>query len=364
MQEMFAVIHDSRHPGHTKHRLSDLLFMVMCAVICGLDKISAIHEFLLNRVDFFHDNFGIRYIPSKATISRVLSVVDGRMVSDLIIAQMKEMIGEVGDVIAVDGKAIRSTAKADHAHSFLQIVTAYLTESGVIIGQEKIYDKTNEIPVLQKMLTYMNIKGKTVTADAMHCQKETCKKVIENEGDYIFGLKGNQKTLYDDVSLYFEDAELRAKLDSYTQIEKNKGRIEQRTCRKLSDIDWLQENHNWPGLKSVFSVERMITTNDGTTNEIGYYITSSDASPERLLLLSREHWKVESMHWMLDVVFSEDDCMLESEDAHITLNAFRKHALALHKNYISKHNLKGSIKANMMKSLINEAIMLDVIRAT
>ena len=364
MQEMFAVVHDTRHPGHTKHKLCDILTITMCAVMCGQDELWSIYAYAQNKAELFRERFGIKSIPSKATFSRVLASIDGKEVADLVINHMKQLLGEGGDIIAVDGKAIRSTSKEGVPHSAIQILTAYLTESGVVLGQEKIYQKTNEIPTFQETLSYLNVAGKTVTADAMHCQRETCKKVIKKHGNYVFGLKENQKTLYDDVALYFEDKDLQNEMEIYTTIEKNKGRIEQRVCRKASNIDWLIRNHSWPGLKTVFAVDRTITKSKGTTKETSYYISSSDDSADRLLSIARNHWGIESMHWMLDVVFSEDDCILESEDAHVALNAFRKYALAMHRNYITQRQIKQSKRSHMIKCLMNDNLMLQILTAS
>ena len=164
MQHYFALIEDPRHPGYVKHKLGDILTIVMCAVLCGMDKLCDIIAFAQNKTDFFKTHFTIEDIPSKPTFSRVLAAIDGQKVAETIISLMKEQLGTKGDVIAVDGKAIRSTVKAGNSRSTLQIITAYLTESGVVLGQEAIHEKTNEIPVLQQMLlSYLNVKGKTVT---------------------------------------------------------------------------------------------------------------------------------------------------------------------------------------------------------
>ena len=142
----------------------------MYAVLCGLDEL-----FADNKAEFFKEEFGIEKIPSKPK----------------------------------------------QRHSALQIVTAYLTENGVVLGQEKVREKANEIPVFQEMFGYLKIKGKTITADAMHCQKETCKKIIEKEGNYVFGLKENQKSLYKDVELYFQSSNTNTDLETFTTTEKN-----------------------------------------------------------------------------------------------------------------------------------------------
>ena len=306
MIEKFEIIEDTRHQSYVKHKLSHILMIVMCAVLCGLDELGDIVTFAENKAKFFKDNFGIEKIPSKPTISRVLSIIDGQKVAKVIIDIMKTEINESEKVIAVDGKAIRSTYKTDKPHSALQIITAYLTDSGVVLGQEKINEKTNEIPVLRQMLEYMNIKGKTITADALHCQKETCAKIIEKQGNYVLGLKENQKTLHDNIELYFKNEITNKYLETFTTTEKNGGRIEKRICYKISDLSWLEERSSWAGLKTVFSVKRIVSTANKTTEEISYYISSQDVSAKELLFLSREHWKIESMHWMLDVVLSED----------------------------------------------------------
>lgn len=361
MTEKFEIIEDTRHQSYIKHKLSHILMIVMCAVLCGLDELGDIVAFAENKAKFFKDNFGIEKIPSKATISRVLSIIDGQKVAQVIIDIMKTAINKNEKVIAADGKAIRSTSKTDKRHSALQIITVYLTESGVVLGQEKINEKTNEIPVLQQMLEYINIKGKTITADALHCQKETCRKIIKKEGNYVFGLKENQKTLYNNIELYFKSENTKKDLETFTTIEKNGGRIEKRICCKVSDLSWLEERGLWTGLKTAFSVKRIISTSNKTTEEVSYYISSQDVSAKELLFISREHWEIESMHWMLDAVLSEDKCRFWNENAHITLNIFRKYALLLQKQYLSALPKKVSVKKNMLNCLMNDALLLKIV---
>ena len=362
MQERFAVIEDPRQQGYVKHKLCDILTMVMCAVICGLDELGTVVTYIQNRAVFFKENFGIPSVPSKTTFSRVLRMIDGAKVAKIMINIMKKQLGETGEVLAVDGKAVRGTGKDGDPNTNLQIITAYLTESGVVLGQEKIHEKTNEIPVFQEMLDDLNVKGKTVTADAMHCQKETCRKIVEKEGNYLFGLKGNQGTLHDNVALFFQDTPKEFEMETFRTLEKNGGRLEWRRCRKLAELDWLEEKSQWPGLKAVFAIDRRTTTSKGTSRETGYHITSCDCSAQKLLKMTREHWKVESMHWMLDVVFSEDFSVFSSEETHITLNAFRKYALALHRACLaSASSKKCAVKTNMLNCLLDDSLLLRVI---
>lgn len=361
MQNIFSSIEDTRHQGYVKHKLADILVIVMCAVLSGLDELGTIMTFAENKAEFFKNHFNIDKIPSKPTVSRVLSLVDGEKVAKIIIQTMKESFGDHGEVLAVDGKAICSTSKSDQPHSALQIITAYLTESGVVLGQEKIHKKTNEIPVFQDMLSYLNVNGKTVTADAMHCQRDTCAKIIEKKGNYVFGLKENQPNLYRDIALFFESRNTNTDLECYTTEEKNGSRYEKRICRKLSDLSWLDTKNDWEGLRTAFSITRIVKKGDIETKEVSYYISSLDASPEKLLFLAREHWKIESMHWMLDAVFSEDSCALLTENGQITLNIFRKYALLLHKQYISSLKKKPSVRQNMLNCLMNDSLLIDII---
>jgi predicted transposase YbfD/YdcC len=361
LREKFNAIEDKRHPSYIEHKLADALIIIMSAVLCGLDGLAEIMEHAKNRAEFFKNKYGINEIPSKPTLSRILNMLDGDAVSKVIIKIMKERSDIIGSIIAVDGKAIRSTSKEGQACSALQILTAYLTESSVVIGQQAIHEKTNEIPVFQAMLNLLDIKGKTITADAMHCQKETCKKIVEAGGHYVFGLKENQKTLFNDVCLFISDPVNADSIEKFTKSENSHGRYEKRVCYKVTDISWMEGHDGWAGLKTVFAVRRVVVSKGKTTDETSYYITSSDVTAEKLLWIVREHWKIESMHWVLDVVFSEDKCALVSENGHKTLNILRKLALLLHKKFIATLPKKITIKASLLRCLMNDDALCNVL---
>lgn len=359
----FAIIDDPRHSGYITHKLEHILTIVMCAVLCGLDQLDDILVYQENHQAFLKTTFGIEHYPSKSTYSRVLSIIDGHAVGQVIIQIMKQYFPNNGDIVAVDGKAIRSTAQKGTPHSALQILSAYLTENGVILGQESIHEKTNEIPAFQQMLGYLDIEGKVITADAMHCQKETCRKIIEKKGHYVLGLKSNQPTLYKNTALYYADPELKKEMAYHKTIEKNRGRIESRTCWKLEDLSWLEERDQWEGLKCIFAIERTVKEGEKESQETSYYISSLDESPERLMEIAREHWKIESMHWMLDVTFGEDGSQFSSKNAQETLNAMRKLALAVHKNYLKVSGKKSSVKASMLSCLMSSSSLCKILES-
>jgi predicted transposase YbfD/YdcC len=193
LRERLSIVPDYRHSSYVEHKLSDILIIVMMAVLCGLDQLNAIMVFANEKSDFLSYHFNITKIPSKPTVSRVLNMINAEAVVKVMIDIMKDEAQHLGEIIAFDGKAIRSTSKKGKPHSALQILTAYLVESGVVLAQESIHEKTNEIPVMQEILDDIDVRGKIVTADALHCQRESCAKIVDDEhgGDYVIGLKEN-----------------------------------------------------------------------------------------------------------------------------------------------------------------------------
>lgn len=171
------------------------MIIIMCGVLCGLDTLGDLVVYAKSKADFLRETFGIEKIPSKATFGRILSMVDGKQIGDVILDVLRERFGTMGEVIAVDGKAICSTARGENSHKALQILSTYVIDSGITLAQEAIHEKTNEIPVFQEMRTYWDVESKVVTAGAIHCQRETSRWIVQKKGDYLFGLKENQPSL-------------------------------------------------------------------------------------------------------------------------------------------------------------------------
>ena len=357
----FDKIRDPRVQGMIDYPLSDILIIVMCSVISGLEKLEEIVTYAEKKSQLLSQVFGIVACPSESQISRVLNMINGEEVAEAIIEIMKMRILKLGDIIAVDGKTIKSTIPKGKTHGGLQILTAYFVESGVVLGQKYIDKKTNEIPVFQDMLCCINVRNKIITGDAMHCQRDTCSMIIAQKGDYVFGLKGNQGTLYNQAKIYFECYENTDKIEVFeASIEKQSGRVERRIFMRISDFTNFDGIENWMGIKSIFAVKRITETKDGISEEVSFYISSLDVNPQKLLDIVRSHWKIESMHWCLDVIFSEDECRILSLDGQKTLNAFRKFALLLHKTYIKEHNLKIALKNNMLAALMDDDLLIHL----
>jgi predicted transposase YbfD/YdcC len=338
----------------------------MCGVLCGMDELSDIVDFGEIKRDFLRERFGVETIPSRSTLTRVMNIVNAEQLSLCIVKMMCEMIGTDGGIVAIDGKTIRSTKTP--CKEKLHIVTAYITENGVSLGQLAVDDKTNEIPVVRELIEMIDIKGKTVTMDAMHCQKDTVKTVVSCGGDYVVGLKGNQKHLYEDVALYMDDCikDKTVNVETASTSEKSRNRFERRTCYKAPDISWIENVNGWAGIRSVYAVRRKVVVSGEKSVETSYYLSSLDVPCEEMLRIVREHWRIESMHWILDVVFTEDECRILSTSGQKTMNVFRKLALSLHKNYVANlpQKTKPSIRRNMRRSMMDEGTFLAVLGVT
>ena len=360
--EKFSVIEDFRCECNVKHKLSNILILIMCSVLCGLDNIKDIVDYGKNKKEFLQKYFKFGETPSEATLSRVLAVIDVMRVGEIIFEIMQGFADTNNfNTIAVDGKAVCST-RGNNAKEKLHILTAYAVETGLCLSQKQVGDKTNEIPVFREMLDILDIKGKTVTSDAMGCQKDTVAKIIEKNGDYCIGLKGNQGTLYDDVRLYFKEMNDKTLYEIAYTSEKNRDRYEKRTCFVFKDISWLKQKDEWAGLKSVLAIEREVIKKGVKSKETLFYISSLKTTPEEFLKTVRKHWKIEAMHWCLDVVFNEDGCLFQNTNAQLNLNLWRKFALTLHKNFKERAKHKKSMKSTMFSCLLNDDLLLQMLQ--
>ncbi len=338
IRRWYSSIREPRYKGFVEHKLADILIIVQCAVMCGLTKLEYIEEYGKKKRAWLKEVFGIERVPSDSTLSRVLSMVDPDLVTACVIEMMKESLGVSGEQIALDGKTICATAKAASEQEKVHIVTMYMTKNGVILGQKAVPDKRNEIPVVRELLKLFNLAGKAVTADAMHCNRETAEEIIRCGGDYVLALKENQPLAHEEISSYIEDviADENVEVESAKTVEKNGGRVESRECFKAPTLDWFESKDEWAGLKSAYAIKRTVEQRGTISSETAYFISSLDAKPKQILNIVREHWKIESLHWMLDVDFGEDDCRLLSRSGHQVMNIMRKNALALHKNHIAQ----------------------------
>ena len=361
----FGITEDTRCKPNVTHKLVDILKLVMIAILCGMDELDKIVDYGESKKEFLKKEFDIKSIPSKSTLSRVIAILNPDQLSLSIISILKMLVKNKEEQIMLDGKAIKSTDAIRRIKTMMNIVTAY-TDTGISLGQITVEDKSNEIPAVRKLIDIIDVKNVVITTDAMHCQKETAERIIENKGEYVIQLKANQGKFYEDVYAMFEDkymdmTDKECEYETYSTIEKSHGRIETRTCYVLSNFEYFKEYFKeWKGLKKIFAIKREIEQEGKRSIETSCYISSKDTNAENLMKYARNHWEIESMHHILDVTYDEDRCKLLTQKAQENLNIFRKMGISIHKNALK--NKKQTVKSSMFNCLLNDSRLLEILQ--
>lgn len=347
--------------------VGEALTIVILGSFCGLRNVSQIHQWASNsRVsEFLSRNFGINAVPSYYWLLCLLKMIKPESLNQCFMnwAQSLWPEGTKGLTLSLDGKTIRSTGKMDKYSSPLHIVSAQIAEWGITLGQQTVEGKSNEIPAVRSLLGLLQIEGCMVVADALHCQKETAKTIVDGKADYLLRVKDNQETLKKDIEDYVQDNRLRKTMDTCRRCENNSGRTEQRTAFSTCDIGWLYAKEPWAGLVCIGAVNTRFTTKKATTEEWHYYISSRKLTPEELLRHARLEWSVETMHWLLDVHFGEDFCRVEDETVQQNLNMVRKIVLNSIKVFKDKTNSKRPLSKIMLDCLLESDSILPILMA-
>ena len=262
---------------------------------------------------------------------------------------MAAVAGVPAGVIAIDGKTARRSSQKG-AKGAIHMVSAFAARQRLVLGQVKVAEKSNEIVAIPKLLDMMAIEGAIVTTDAMGCQRDIAQKVIDKKADYVLALKGNQGTLRDDVELFATEQKARGFADTEisqdTTVDGDHGRIETRTTTVIHDVKWLQDRHKRPGLKGVVIVESRRETNGKIEQETRYYITSLLMLAALVGPIVRSHWAIEnSLHWVLDMVFRDDECRVRTDNAAANFTTLKHMALNLLRRPASKQSIRGRRKA-------------------
>ena len=303
----FSHIEDPRINRHKKHRLSDIFFITICATICGADNWVAIETFGKAKREWFTQLLNLENgIPSHDTFGNLFAVIDTQEFSRWV-ADLTQLTA--GQIIAIDGKCLRRSLDRASGKAAIYRVSAWAQQNQLVLGQQKVDDKSNEITAIPKLLTQLDIAGAVITMDAMGCQTKIADQIIQQGADYVLSLKGNQGELHQDVREFFASA-LSPTIGDI-RYEGEHGRVETRSIRATAQTQWLQERHpGWRGLNSIIAVTAKRELKDKTEEETRYFISSLDATdPQRLGNIVRAHWSIENnLHWVvLDQAFDEDD---------------------------------------------------------
>lgn len=350
--DFLEAVEDPRIDRKKKHDLIDILIIAICAAICGAKNWVEIEEFGKAKLNWFSTFLNLKHdIPSHDTFRRVFILLNPDQFRDAFIAWVK-VVTKDKDLkqICIDGKALRKSFERGKAHSAVHMVNAWSTGVSLSLGQMKVDGKSNEITAMPKLLELLNVKGHIVSGDAIHCQVKTAKKILEQGGDYLLGLKGNQEYLEKRVKEKFQvkkgPGSRSCHKDSHQTKEKAHGRHEKRRCTVLTPKEGKSFGINplgkWPELNSIIEIqsERTDLKTGEMSQEARYYISSLKTSAEEFLEAVRGHWEVENkLHWVLDVVFREDDCRSRTGFSAENFSMLRQFALNLIKMEPSKKSI-------------------------
>lgn len=352
----FGHLKDPRVDRTKRYPLVEILFVVLCGSICGAESWRDFVLFGKEKLEFLRGYYSFSNgIPSKNTFARVFAVLDIEAFKSCFIEWVKSLQTILNEVIAIDGKTLCNSIDKMKGTSAIHMVSAFATKARLVLAQQAVSEKSNEITAIPKLLNLLDLQGHIVTIDAMGTQKAIAQQIIEQGGDYILALKGNQGTLNEDVRLFLETALEKPSSsvieDSYEDIDKGHGRIETRLCYVSSQVDWLSQKEKWAGLKTIAVIEETRDLNDGKpSTERRFFISSLSANAERISTAVRAHWLIENgLHWTLDVVFDEDHSRVRKD------NAGENMALVRHITMNMLNNAKKQIKNIGLKALRKKA---------
>ncbi|MDO8642728.1 MAG: ISAs1 family transposase [Candidatus Woesearchaeota archaeon] len=336
-QAHFGQLTDPRINRTKLYSLEEILLVLFCGCICGAESWRDFVVFGKEKLPFLREYFPFTSgIPCKNTFARVLAALNPDEFRRCFIAwvgALQDVSQEGKEVIAIDGKTLRNSANAANGMAAIHMVSAFATNARLVLAQQKVTEKSNEITAIPALLKLLDISGHTVTIDAMGCQREIAMQIQEQAGDYVLALKGNQGNLNEAVRLFLETEDSKSAdsriVSRYTDVDAGHGRIETRRCIVSDRIDWLEKKSDWRGLTSVAMLEETREGNGKTSVERRFFISSLPADAKQIAHAIRAHWAIENtLHWTLDVVFNEDHSRVRKDHApqnmaivrHIVMN--------------------------------------------
>lgn len=363
--EYFAEVTDPRVERGQRHALLDILVIALCAVICGADSWVEIEAYGRAKEAWLKGFLTLpNGIPTHDTFARVLSRLDPDELQGCFVRWMpavRTMTG--GEVIALDGKTVRRSFDRASGKGAITMLSAWATANRLVLGQQKVDAKSNEITALPGLVELLAVEGCVVTIDAMGCQRTIAQRLVEKGADYVLALKGNQGIIHEEVRGFFRWARLRDFADvphtTSRTIEKDHGRIEERRAWLVEDLGWLLPTAQWPGLRRLGMVEAKRTVGAQTTIEHRYYLTSLTADAARFGQAVRSHWGIENgLHWVLDGVFREDQSRLRRDHAAENFAVLGHLALSLLRQETSCRN---GLKVKRLKAAWNNEYLTKVL---
>ncbi len=353
--EHFSLLEDTRDPKRRRHLLIDIVIIAITAVLCGADGWTEIEEFGKSNEEWFRKFLELdNGIPSHDTFGRVFALLSPATFQERFSAWVESVreVYEGEEIVAVDGKSLRRSHNRKRGQGPLHMVSAWAVNSRIVLGQRATEAKSNEITAIPELLDTLMLRGCIVTIDAMGCQKAIADKIVDQGGDYVLALKGNQSTLSEQVEEAFIDADARdyegVQSDYFETEERGHGRRETRRYWTLGELEGIDRKDQWKKLNVVGMVQSIREQDGHTSSEYRYYIGSIGNDAQRFAKAVRAHWGVENdLHWSLDISFREDESRIREPQAAENFTVLRHIALARLKN---EKTLKRGIKTKRLKA--------------
>lgn len=369
----FSGLQDPRQAGKVLFPLDEIMLVVLCGVLSGAEGFVEIARWGEMHLDFLR-----RFLPCKAGIpshdalNDLFNALDHEAFRDSFVSwaqSLRALDGEAAEpeVVAVDGKTARRSGDKRKGRPALHMVSAWASRQRLVLGQEAVEDKENEILAIPKLLEMLELKGALVTIDAMGCHKTIARTIRDKGADYLLPVKANQPSLEQDLDLFFREQSAANFADCqavfHETVDGDHGRLEIRRHWATADIDWLKQRHDWSGLQSIALIERAVERNGKSQTTRHLYISSLPADAVLLAHAARAHWGIENrLHWVLDVVFHDDLCRLRNGFGPQNFAVIKHIALNLLKQAKDKH--KHSLKVTRKMAAWSTDFLETVVRGT
>jgi predicted transposase YbfD/YdcC len=361
--DCFGDLPDPRCGNAQRHDLLELVTIALAATLCGAESCVDFELFARSKEPFLREFLTLQGgIPSHDTFSRLFRLLDPAAFSACL-TRFAARLADAGQKgpLALDGKGLRCAMAKLRETSPVAMVNAFASASGLALGLVGVPPGTGEIAALRALLELLDVKGRTVTADAMHCQIETAQAIIDKKADYVLTLKSNRFEMYDDAVLFMDDPVVAAASEAST-ADADHGRIETRRARIVTDVAWLAERHGFPGLRALGEIVATREDKTGrTATRRRLFALSQPISAEALLEMVRSHWGIENqLHWVMDVIFDEDRSRARTDNAPLNLAVLRRIALNLAKTNPAKGSIRGKLKRAGWDNSFLAALMLQM----
>jgi predicted transposase YbfD/YdcC len=367
MVKHFESLPDPRHERNRRHLLVEVIVMAICGVIVGCSGPTAIARWARAKKDWLQEVLILpQGLPSRDCIRRVLTALKPEAFQTCFqswIASLVSAEDDRGSPIAIDGKTLRRSHDSNNGLGPLHLVSAWVSGRGLALGQIATEEKSNEIRVIPALIDQIDVQGAVVTIDAMGCQKDIARKIVNAQGDYVLAVKDNQPKLYEAIAEVFSDERqdtlLKMPHRKHQTGEQGHGRRDERYYVLAQIPPHFPLPENWPGAKAIGMAVRLTEKRDGTlSGDTRYFITSRYLSGPRFAQAVRGHWGIEnSLHWVLDVTFDEDQSRTRNRHMADNLSWLRRFAISL----LKRHPLQDSIKGKCQIAGWNNEFLLEVL---